>query len=40
VRLIDPVVVHDEARGPVPRPVRAVLRLANVSDFMLLTQPE
>jgi deazaflavin-dependent oxidoreductase (nitroreductase family) len=40
IRLVDPVVVHDEARGLVPRAVRAVLRLADVSDFMLLTQPE
>jgi deazaflavin-dependent oxidoreductase (nitroreductase family) len=40
VRLVDPVVVRDEARSLVPRPVRAVLRLADVNDFMLLTRPE
>jgi deazaflavin-dependent oxidoreductase (nitroreductase family) len=36
LHLVDPQVVHDTQRSLVPKPVRHVLRLANVSEFMLL----
>jgi deazaflavin-dependent oxidoreductase (nitroreductase family) len=36
LRLVEPEIVHDAQRSLVPTPVRHVLRLANVSDFMLL----
>jgi deazaflavin-dependent oxidoreductase (nitroreductase family) len=36
LRLIEPEVVHDERQSLVPRPVRPILRAADVSDFMLL----
>jgi deazaflavin-dependent oxidoreductase (nitroreductase family) len=36
VHLVEPEVVHDAQRSVVPGPVRAVLGLARVSDFMLL----
>jgi deazaflavin-dependent oxidoreductase (nitroreductase family) len=36
VHLVGPEVVHDARRSLVPPPVGQVLRLVNVSDFMLL----
>jgi deazaflavin-dependent oxidoreductase (nitroreductase family) len=36
LHLVGPEVIHDTQRSLVPRPVRQVLRLANVSEFMLL----
>ncbi len=36
LRLVAPEVVHDAQRSLVPAAVRPVLRLARVSDFMLL----
>jgi deazaflavin-dependent oxidoreductase (nitroreductase family) len=36
LHLVDPEVVHDAQRSLVPDPVRPILRLANVSEFMLL----
>jgi deazaflavin-dependent oxidoreductase (nitroreductase family) len=36
LRLVGPEVVHDAQRSLVPKPVRHILRLANVSEFMLL----
>jgi deazaflavin-dependent oxidoreductase (nitroreductase family) len=36
LHLVDPEVVHDAQRSLVPEPVRHVLRLANVADFMLV----
>jgi deazaflavin-dependent oxidoreductase (nitroreductase family) len=36
--LVAPELVHDEARGRVPFPVRVPLRLLNVADFLLLTE--
>ena len=36
VHLVEPEVVHDAARSLVPTPVRPVLRLVRVSEFMLL----
>src|SRR5262245_48973745 len=37
VHLGDPELFHDEARSPVPRPVRPMLRLLGVSDFLRLS---
>jgi deazaflavin-dependent oxidoreductase (nitroreductase family) len=36
LHLVEPEVVHDAQRSLVPKPVRRILRLANVSEFMLL----
>ena len=36
LHLVDPEVVHDAQRSLVPGPVRPILGLANVSEFMLL----
>jgi deazaflavin-dependent oxidoreductase (nitroreductase family) len=36
LHLVGPEVVHDAQRSLVPKPVRHILRLANVSEFMLL----
>ena len=36
LHLVEPEVVHDPQRSLVPTPVRPILRLANVSEFMLL----
>jgi deazaflavin-dependent oxidoreductase (nitroreductase family) len=36
VRLIHPTVVHDPSRRMVPWPVRIVLRLIDVTDFLVL----
>jgi deazaflavin-dependent oxidoreductase (nitroreductase family) len=36
LRLVAPEVVHDARRSLVPEPIRPILRLARVSDFMLL----
>jgi deazaflavin-dependent oxidoreductase (nitroreductase family) len=36
IRLSQPRLIHDELRRSVPPPVRAVLRLANVADFLEL----
>ena len=36
LHLVDPEVVHDAQRSLVPKPVRHALRLANVTDFMLV----
>jgi deazaflavin-dependent oxidoreductase (nitroreductase family) len=36
LHLVDPEVVHDAQRSLVPEPVRHVLRLANVTDFILV----
>jgi deazaflavin-dependent oxidoreductase (nitroreductase family) len=36
VHLTHPRIVHDERRRAVPRPVRAILGLLSVSDFMVL----
>jgi deazaflavin-dependent oxidoreductase (nitroreductase family) len=36
LHLVEPEVVHDTQRSLVPGPVRPILRLANVSEFMLL----
>jgi len=38
VHLVEPEIIQDAQRSLVPRPVRHVLRLANVSDFMLLNR--
>jgi deazaflavin-dependent oxidoreductase (nitroreductase family) len=38
VHLVGPEVVHDAQRALVPEPIRSILRLARVSDFMLLRQ--
>jgi deazaflavin-dependent oxidoreductase (nitroreductase family) len=35
-RLVDPEIVHDDDRAPVPPAVRPVLRLLGVADFLLL----
>jgi deazaflavin-dependent oxidoreductase (nitroreductase family) len=40
VELTDPRVVHEEGRGPVPRPVQVVLRLIGVTDYLELSRPE
>jgi hypothetical protein len=37
VRLIEPRLIHDPARRPVPWPVRQVLRLMRVDDFVEAT---
>jgi deazaflavin-dependent oxidoreductase (nitroreductase family) len=37
VRLTDPRVVHDESRRLAPRPVRPILRLLGVADFLRLS---
>jgi deazaflavin-dependent oxidoreductase (nitroreductase family) len=37
VRLIDPTMVHDESRREVPAPVRVVLGMLAVNDFLRLT---
>ena len=39
LRLVHPVLFHDEQRGAMPAFVRFVLRLLNVSDFLELTIP-
>jgi deazaflavin-dependent oxidoreductase (nitroreductase family) len=36
IHLVDPEIVHDAQRSLVPSPVRPMLRLANVTDFMVL----
>lgn len=36
IRLVDPHVVHDPRRALVPAPVRAILGVVGVSDFMVL----
>jgi deazaflavin-dependent oxidoreductase (nitroreductase family) len=36
VALVDPEIVHDPARTPVPVPIRPILGALRVSDFMLL----
>jgi len=36
IRLVDPQIRRDPGRSLVPAPVRPVLRLVNVSDFMIL----
>ncbi len=36
IPLVDPEIVHDPRRALVPGPVRAMLGVANVSDFMVL----
>jgi|SRR5206468_5086572 len=36
LHLVEPEIVYDAQRSLVPKPVRHVLRLANVSEFMLL----
>jgi deazaflavin-dependent oxidoreductase (nitroreductase family) len=36
LHLVEPEIVHDAPRSLVPKPVLRVLRLANVSEFMLL----
>jgi len=38
VHLVDPEVVRDGERSLVPAPVRVVLGLANVDEFMLLNE--
>ena len=35
-RLVDPEIVHDDDRSPVPAAVRPALRLLGVADFLLL----
>jgi deazaflavin-dependent oxidoreductase (nitroreductase family) len=40
LHLVDPEVVRDPARSPVPKPVRVPLRLANVDAFMLLKRAD
>lgn len=37
VRLIDPRIIHDESRREVPTPVRLVLGVLAVTDFLRLT---
>ena len=37
IRLTAPLLVHDPARRPVPRPIRPVLRLMRVDDFLEAT---
>ena len=34
IHLIGPELVHDESRGQLPRPVRPILRLLDVADFL------
>jgi deazaflavin-dependent oxidoreductase (nitroreductase family) len=36
IHLVEPEIVHDAQRSLVPSPVRPMLRLANVTDFMVL----
>jgi deazaflavin-dependent oxidoreductase (nitroreductase family) len=36
LHLVAPEVVHDPQRSLVPEPIRPILRVARVSDFMLL----
>src|SRR5215208_6653391 len=36
IRLVEPEIAHDPQRRLVPAPVRPILRLVRVSDFMLL----
>jgi deazaflavin-dependent oxidoreductase (nitroreductase family) len=36
IRLTQPELVHDADRSLVPAPIRPILRVVNVSDFMLL----
>jgi deazaflavin-dependent oxidoreductase (nitroreductase family) len=36
IDLVDPEILHDPARALVPAPVRAVLGVVNVSEFMVL----
>src|SRR4051812_13157235 len=36
LHLVDPEVVRDAARSPVPMPVRLPLRVADVTEFMVL----
>ena len=38
LHLVAPEVVHDPQRSLVPEPIRPMLRLARVSDFMLLRE--
>src|SRR3954451_15637357 len=40
LELVDPQVVRDPSRSFVPKLVRAVLRLANVDEFMLLERAD
>lgn len=39
VKLVDPLVVHDETRKPVPVLVRRVLGAVGVADFLHLRRP-
>jgi deazaflavin-dependent oxidoreductase (nitroreductase family) len=36
IRLVEPEIAHDPERRLVPAPVRPILRLVHVSDFMVL----
>ncbi len=40
MRLVDPELIHDPDRRLVPAPVRAVLDLANVDEFLVLRRSE
>jgi deazaflavin-dependent oxidoreductase (nitroreductase family) len=40
IRLADPEMVHDPRRTMIPPPARWILRLANVTDFMVLRPSE
>ena len=39
LHLVAPEVVHDDRRSLVPEPVRPILRLVRVGEFMLLQRP-
>jgi deazaflavin-dependent oxidoreductase (nitroreductase family) len=39
VRLVEPEIRHDPQRGLVPRPVRRILGVVDVDDFMVLRRP-
>jgi deazaflavin-dependent oxidoreductase (nitroreductase family) len=40
IHLVDPEIVHDPQRALVPRPVARLLRVVNVSDFMILRRSD
>ena len=40
IRLVEPRIVHDRRRAPVPAPVRLPLAAIDVSDFMLLRRAD
>jgi deazaflavin-dependent oxidoreductase (nitroreductase family) len=39
IRLVEPEIRHDPQRALVPRPVRRILGVVDVNDFMILRRP-